>query len=172
MPFRLLWRDAFLAVHEIHIIKGSGEKFDEYRKIFDGSSLIRHYGDHVYEWMQQGLIENNVYIAEDGNGEAVGFMWAQLNSMYAEQPYISLLGVRSDYRAHGVGQRLIQHFIDIYEGEGYERGLIAVNDFNPRARILYEDMGFHKITAYQDAMSESNNVYLLMRKSRKHNSNV
>ena len=26
--------------------------------------------------------------------------------------------------------------------------------------------------AYQDAMSESNNVYLLMRKSRKHNSNV
>ena len=49
-----------MAVHEIHIIKGSGEKFDEYKKIFDGSSLIRHYCDHVYEWMQQGLIENNV----------------------------------------------------------------------------------------------------------------
>ena len=72
--------------------------------------------------------ENNVYIAEDGNGEAVGFMWAQLNSIYAEQPYISLLGVRSDYRAHGVGQKLIQYFIDIYESKGFERGLIAVND--------------------------------------------
>lgn len=161
-----------MAVHEIHIVKGTCEKFEEYKKIFDGSSLLRHYGDHIYEWMEQGLSENNVYIAEDGNGEAVGFMWAQLNSIYAEQPYISLLGVCSDYRAHGVGQKLIQYFIDIYESKGFERGLIAVNDFNPRARILYEDMGFHKITAYQDAVSASNNVYLLMRKSRKHNSNV
>ena len=92
-----------MAVHEIHIVKGTCEKFEEYKKIFDGSSLLRHYGDHIYEWMEQGLSENNVYIAEDGNGEAVGFMWAQLNSIYAEQPYISLLGVRSDYRAHGVG---------------------------------------------------------------------
>ena len=31
-----------LAVHEIHIIKGTEEKFDEYKKIFDGSSLLRH----------------------------------------------------------------------------------------------------------------------------------
>ena len=161
-----------MAVHEVHIIKGTGEKFEEYKRIFAGSSLLRHYGDHVYEWMEAGLAEGNVYIAEDGNGDAVGFMWAQLNSMYAEQPYIALLGVRSDYRAYVSCQTLISHFINIYEAEGYERGLIAVNDFNPRARILYEDMGFHKITAYQDAMSQSNSVYLLMRKSRKHNSNV
>lgn len=161
-----------MAVHEIHIIKGIDEKFEEYKRIFDGSSLLRHYGGYVYEWMETGLAEGNVYIAEDGNGEAVGFMWAQLKSMYAEQPYISLLGVRSDYRAHGVGQKLISYFINLYESEGYERGLIAVNDFNPRARILYEDMGFHKITSYEDAISQSNSVYLLMRKSKKHNSNV
>ena len=62
-----------MAVHEIHIIKGTCEKFEEYKKIFDGSSLLRHYGDHIYEWMEQGLSENNVYIAEDGNGEAIAW---------------------------------------------------------------------------------------------------
>ena len=161
-----------MAVHEIHIVKAVPEKFEEYKKIFEGSTLLRHYKENIYEWMEAGLAADEVYIAEDGHGEAVGFMWMQMQSMYAEQPYLALLGVRSDYRAHGVGQKLIQFFIDAYEAAGYDRGLIAVNDFNPRARILYEDMGFHKIIQYPEALSNSNNVYLLMRRSRKFNSNV
>lgn len=161
-----------VAVHEVHVVKADPRKFEEYKRIFDGSTLLRHYQNNVYEWMEAGLADNEVFIAEDGKGEAVGFMWMQLQSMYAQQPYLALLGVRSDYRAHGVGQKLIQYFIDTYESAGYDRGLIAVNDFNPRARILYEDMGFHKILQYPEALSNSNNVYLLMRKSKKFNSNV
>lgn len=161
-----------MAVHEVHIVKAVPEKFEEYKKIFEGSTLLRHYKENIYEWMEAGLAADEVYIAEDGHGEAVGFMWMQMQSMYAEQPYLALLGVRSDYRAHGVGQKLIQFFIDAYEAAGYDRGLIAVNDFNPRARILYEDMGFHKIIQYPEALSNSNNVYLLMRKSKKFSSNV
>ncbi len=161
-----------MAVHEVHIVKAVPEKFEEYKKIFEGSTLLRHYKENIYEWMEAGLAADEVYIAEDGHGEAVGFMWMQMQSMYAEQPYLALLGVRSDYRAHGVGQKLIQFFIDAYEAAGYDRGLIAVNDFNPRARILYEDMGFHKIIQYPEALSNSNKVYLLMRKSKKFSSNV
>lgn len=161
-----------MAVHEVHVVKATAGKFEEYKKIFDGSSLLRHYQQDLYDWMEAGLSNDEAYIAEDRNGEAVGFMWMQLESMYAGQPYLALLGVRSDYRYHGVGQILIQYFIDTYEAQGFDRGLIAVNDFNPRARALYEDMGFHKILQYPEAISPSNNVYLLMRKTRKFNSNV
>lgn len=161
-----------MAVSEVHVVKATAEKFKEYKKIFEGSTLLRHYGQNIYEWMEAGLASGEAYIAEDRNGEAVGFMWMQLESMYAEQPYLALLGVRTDYRYHGVGQMLIEYFINTYEALGYERGLIAVNDFNPRARALYEAMGFHKITQYPEAISPSNNVYLLMRKTRKFNSNV
>ena len=161
-----------MALHSVHVAKADPEKFEEYKLIFDGSSLIRHYGDNVYEWMKTALDADEAYIAEDRNGETVGFMWMQIPSMYADQPYLALLGVRNDYRAHGVGQLLIQFFINVYERAGYERGLIAVNDFNPRARILYEDMGFHKFIQYPESLNPGNNVYLLMRKTKKFNSNV
>lgn len=161
-----------MAVHEINIEKGKLGKYEEYQKIFEDSTLLRHYGDYVYEWMKQGLMDDNVYIAVDGNGESVGFMWMEMQSMYANQPYLSLLGVRKDYRGKGVGEKLIRFFIKQYEDAGYDRGLIAVNDFNPRARILYEAMGFHKITEFPEALTPTtNSVYLLMRKSG-FNSNV
>lgn len=161
-----------MAVHSVHVVKADPEKFEEYKKIFEGSSLLRHYGEDVYGWMKMGLDAGEGYIAEDANGEAVGFMWMQIPSIYADLPYIALLGVRKDYRAHGVGQLLIRFFINVYEKVGYDRALIAVNDFNPRARILYEDMGFHKLLQYPETLNPSNNVYLLMRKSKKFNSNV
>ncbi len=161
-----------MAVNEVHVVKATAEKFEEYKKIFDGSSLLRHYGQNLYDWIETALSDGEAFIAEDRLGEAVGFMWMQLDSMYAGQPYLALLGVRSDYRYHGVGQKLIQYFIDDYESKGFDHGLIAVNDFNPRARALYETMGFHKILQYPEALSSSNNVYLLMRKTKKFNSNV
>lgn len=161
-----------MAVHEINIVKGECGKYEEYVKIFEDSTLLRHYGENVYDWMKQGLMDDNVYIAVDRNGEYVGFMWMEMNSMYANQPYLDLLGVRKDYRGRGVGEKLIQYFIDTYEAAGYDRGLIAVNDFNPRARQLYESMGFHKITQFPEALTPTtNDVYLLMRK-KTFNSNV
>lgn len=161
-----------MAVHEVHIVKGTADKYEEYKKIFEGSTLLRHYGDMLYDWVETGLENEEVYIAEDGNGEAVGFMWMQIQSTYAGLPYLALLGVRSDYRYHGVGQKLMQFFIDVYEKVGFDRGLIAVNDFNPRARFLYEEMGFHKLMQFPEAVNKDNNVYLLMRKSRTFCSNV
>lgn len=161
-----------MAVHEVHVVKATAEKFEEYKKIFAGSGIQRHYGNAVYDWMQAGLTAGEVYIAEDRNGEAVGFMWMQLESAYAGLPYLALLGARDDYRYHGIGRMLLKYFIDTYEAKGANRGLIAVNDWNPRARALYESFGFHKITTYPESVNPANNIYLLMRKSRTFNSNV
>lgn len=158
--------ELLMALNGVHIVKGEMAKFEEYKKIFDGCSILRHYENNLYEWMEAGLAAEEVYIAEDRNGEAVGFLWMQMHSAYAGLPYVALLGVRKDYRARGVGKKLLQFFIDVYEKVGFERALIAVNDFNPRARKLYEDMGFHKLMQYEDAMQTGNNVYLLSRKSK------
>ena len=155
-----------MALHEVHIEKGQLSKFEDYKAVFEDSALLRHYGEYVWDWVKQGLMEESAFVAVDRNGEYVGFMWMQMESMYANQPYLSLLGVRKDYRGHGVGEMLIRHFIKLYEDAGYDRGLIAVNDFNPRARLLYESMGFHKIAQFPEALTpETNDLYLLMRKS-------
>ena len=64
-----------LAVHEVHIVKAEKSKIEEYKRIFDDSKLYKHYGENVYDWMGSALANDEVWIAEDRNGEAVGFMW-------------------------------------------------------------------------------------------------
>ena len=103
-----------MAVHEIHIVKADKSKAMDYRRIFDGSKLFQHYGENVHNWMDSALANDEVWIAEDRNGEAVGFMWMQIESVYANMPYLALLGVRTDYRSHGVGQMLIKYFIELH----------------------------------------------------------
>ncbi|HPD88918.1 MAG TPA: GNAT family N-acetyltransferase [Oscillospiraceae bacterium] len=155
-----------MALHEVHIVQGVPERYEEYTHIFDGSKLQIHYGEELNNWIRAGLEEGHIFIAEDRNDEAVGLMWMQMESVYAGMPYLNLLGVRKDYRGKGVGRKLIEFFIAVYEKLGFERAFIAVNDFNPRARALYVRLGFQKMMQYPDAMDPSNSVYLLMRKSR------
>ncbi|HNW05210.1 MAG TPA: GNAT family N-acetyltransferase [Oscillospiraceae bacterium] len=155
-----------MALHEIHIVQGVPDRYEEYTHIFDGSKLQIHYGAELAKWIRAGLEEGHIYTAEDRNGEAVGLMWMQMESVYAGLPYLNLLGVRQDYRGHGVGRKLLEFFIAVYEKLGYDHAFIAVNDFNPRARALYVRMGFQKMMQYPDGMDPSNSVYLLMRKSR------
>lgn len=154
-----------MALHEVHIVKADPSRLEDYKKIFVDSTLLRHYGDMLYEWLEAGLASGELWIAEDRNGEAVGSMIMTLESMYANLPYLALLGVRKDYRNKGVGEKLLRYFIDSYESLGIDRGFIAVNDFNPRARLLYTAMGFNKFATFPEALDPSHNVYLLMRKS-------
>ena len=64
-----------MAVHEVHIVKAEKSKIEDYKRIFDDSKLYQHYGENVYDWMGSALANDEVWIAEDRNGEAVGFMW-------------------------------------------------------------------------------------------------
>ena len=168
-------REAQYMANMIEIVKADPAKKEDYKRIFDNSPLYNHYfknTDLLDKVLSEALKAGQAYVAVDRNGEAVGFMWMQIESVYANMPYLALLGVRTDYRSHGVGQMLIKYFIESYESKGYDRGFIAVNDFNPLARRLYEDMGFHKFMQMPESLDPSHNLYLLMRKSRKHNSNV
>ena len=154
-----------MALYGVSVVKADPCRLEDYKRIFDGSTLFRHYGDMLYEWLEAGLADGELWIAEARDGEAVGAMIMTLDSVYANLPYLALLGVRSDYRNKGVGEKLIRFFIDTYEAMGIDRGFIAVNDFNPRARLLYTAMGFEKFTSFPEAKDPSHSVYLLMRKS-------
>ena len=63
-----------LAVHEVHIVKAEKSRIEDYKRIFDDSKLYSHYGENVYDWMGAALANDEVWIAEDRNGEAVGYL--------------------------------------------------------------------------------------------------
>ena len=169
-------REAQYMANMIEIVKADPAKKEDYKRIFENSPLYNHYfkkGDLLDRVLADSLKAGRAYVAVDRKGEAVGYMsMSTSDSSVDGLPCLTLLGVRGDYRSHGIGQMLIKFFIESYESKGYDRGFIAVNDFNPLARRLYEDMGFHKFMQMPESLDPSHSLYLLMRKTPKHNSNV
>lgn len=56
--------------------------------------------------------------------------------------YIGHVAVVPALRGQGIGRSLLGHLLDRARGEGYARAALDVAATNPRARALYEGLGF------------------------------
>ena len=141
-------REAQYMANMIEIVKADPAKKEDYKRIFENSQLYNHYfkkGDLLDKCLTESLKAGRAFVAVDRKGEAVGYMsMSPSDPMVDGLPCLTLLGVKDTQRGRGIGQMILKYFIEIYESKGYDRGFIAVNDFNPLAIRLYEDMGFHK----------------------------
>lgn len=153
----------------VTFVKGTPERYEEYRKVFENSSLMDHYAknpecDVLAEWLYPYLESGETIIAQNSAGEPVGVMTYLMKGMLGGLPYLGLLGVRQDYRGQGVGSQLIDVFTGICEGAGYKRCFICVSSFNPRAKKLYQSKGFQQVGAMPDMAKQGITEYLLMKK--------
>jgi [ribosomal protein S18]-alanine N-acetyltransferase len=74
--------------------------------------------------------------------------------------YINILAVRDDWRGQGIGTRLL-----LYAQERIFRdspnAFILVSSFNPRARALYQRLGFEVIGELKDFIVRGHSEWLL-----------
>ncbi len=153
--------------YRVNFVKGTTDKWDEYVKIFDNSPLYEHYfkgTDTLREWVYGPLENGNVIIAETDSGEPVGLMVYDMMGMYGELPYLALLGVKENYRGKGIGDQLIDIYFGICQGMGFDKCFIAVSDFNPRAKALYQKKGFKPLLLVPDLLKKGIGEWLLMKK--------
>ncbi len=79
---------------------------------------------------------------------APGVLWRGLRFERVVRPaprdvaYIGHVAVREELRGQGVGRSLLEHLLARARGAGYRRAGLDVAASNPRARALYEAMGF------------------------------
>lgn len=152
--------------YRVNFVKGTTDKWDEYVKIFDNSPLYEHYfkgTDTLREWVYGPLEAGNVIIAETESGEPVGLMVYDMAGMYGELPYLALLGVKEGFRGKGVGEQLVDVYCGICESLGFKKMFIAVSDFNPRAKALYQKKGFKPLLLVPDLLKDGIAEWLLMR---------
>jgi ribosomal protein S18 acetylase RimI-like enzyme len=74
---------------------------------------------------------------------------AALGRPQALELFIDALAVRADQRGRGVGTALLRGAFDLAGELGVERLRLQVVDTNPRAKALYERMGFHAAAAHR-----------------------
>jgi len=78
----------------------------------------------------------------------------------ADSPYIKSIAVVEKHRGKGIGGRLIAFAEDLYRGEARSI-FICVSSFNPRARRLYERLGYHDVGEFADYIVAGHSEVLL-----------
>jgi len=89
-----------------------------------------------------------VFVA-DQDGDPLGFLILDPRGV-AGAPYIKSVGVRDDVRGRGVGSRLVAHAEMVCRQDGARDVFLCVSSFNPRARALYERLGYQSIGELTD----------------------
>ena len=105
--------------------------------------------------------DNESYVATS-DGSVVGFVVLVMRGAFVG--YIKSVAVREDWRAHGLGRRLVGFAEERIFRES-PNVFLCVSSFNPRARALYERLGYHVVGELTDYIIRGHSEWLL-RKSR------
>lgn len=147
-------REAQYMANLIEIVKADPAKKEDYKRIFENSPLYNHYfkkTDLLDKVLTDDLKSGSAYVAVDRNGEAVGYMSMKASDPTVDGlPCLALLGVKDTMRGRGIGQMLIAFYVGVMTGLGFKECALIVNDWNPRARKLYDSLGFKLRRSFED----------------------
>jgi ribosomal-protein-alanine N-acetyltransferase len=101
--------------------------------------------------------EREAYVAVDDDF-VIGLLLLQMNGAFVG--YIQSLGVHPDRRGQGVGTRLIA-FAEERIFRQTPNVFICVSSFNPRAKVLYERLGYAVVGELKDFMVVGHSEWLL-----------
>ena len=98
-----------------------------------------------------------VFLAAQG-GRVLGFLI--LNMAGAFVGYVQTICVADGERSRGIGSRLLQHAEERVFRES-PNVFLCVSSFNPRARALYERLGYELVGELKDYIVAGHSEYLL-----------
>ena len=137
------------------------ELLEEYRDVFLDSPLFQHYfseDDRLRTFLRAAL-QNNELVAALCDGQVVGVMELRLKGFFGAFPYLALLGVKQGWRGKGIGRQMLAFFEEAARQTGCTKASLMVSHFNPRARRLYQNMGYKRIgflpNAFKNGIDEN-----------------
>jgi ribosomal protein S18 acetylase RimI-like enzyme len=86
--------------------------------------------------------EGTSFVAEDGEGELLGFVCGFLSQTAQDEAYIHFVGVDPDARGDGLGRVLYERFFEEVRGEGRSVVRCVTSPVNRRSVAFHEALGF------------------------------
>jgi ribosomal protein S18 acetylase RimI-like enzyme len=111
--------------------------------------------DRCLEVMGDPTLERYVATSE---GEVVGFILLTMQGTFTG--YIKSVAVREDWRGRGLGSRLLAFAEERILRES-PNVFMCVSSFNPRARALYERLGYETVGELRDFIVRGHHERLL-----------
>ena len=139
----------------VRIVRADESRLAECHEVFVDSALYDHYfveEGRLDRHLSTALERGELWIALDTRDQVVGAMVIELNGFFGAFPYLALLGVRKDCRGMGIGHVLLGTFEGVARKLGYRKCSMLVSHFNPRARALYQSLGYRKMGYVPDCI--------------------
>ena len=149
----------------VNIALANPARLEEYRGVFFDSVLFDRYfadDDRLRTILAAALEKNELLEARVGD-EVVGVMEVRLNGFFEAFPYLALLGVKKGWRKMGVGHRMLAFYEEMARQCGYQRASLMVSAFNPRAKNLYQSLGYRRIGFLPSAFKEGNDENIMVK---------
>lgn len=150
---------------DISIIKAENKHLVDCKIALQNSELGRVYFSKEYriiEALSEGISKREIFVAINNEGNCVGFIWFILNGAFHSFPYLHIIAVKSEYRTLGIGRKLLQYF-EKETCKNSSKVFLVVADFNPKAKQLYESVGYKEIGIIPSLYKKGINECLMMK---------
>ena len=135
-------------------------------EILQNSDLGKAYfSDHkkAADMLAYAVARKNVYVALNENENCLGFIYYMTHGVFGSYPYLHIIAVKEGYRSCGIGKQLMKYFEDNASDSSSAKYFLTVDDFNPRAKKLYENLGYKCVGELPDFYKKGINCFLMMK---------
>jgi ribosomal protein S18 acetylase RimI-like enzyme len=94
--------------------------------------------------------EGTSFVAEDEDGELVGFVCGFLSQTAPDEAYVHFVGVDPDVRGDGLGRALYERFFDEVRANGRTVVRCVTSPLNQRSVAFHEALGFEVDRVVED----------------------
>lgn len=146
---------------DFKIIKAEDKHLNECKIALQKSELGKVYfpeEEKVIKTINEGISKGEIFVAVNKECECLGFIWAISKGAFHSFPYLHIIAVKEEYRSQGIGKKLLHYFEDTFSNMSTKLFLV-VADFNPKAKKLYQSIGYKEVgiipNLYKSGVSES-----------------
>ena len=150
----------------ITIINADIEYVKECVTILQNSEIGKvYFADYekTVKLLSDAIEQRGMYVALSEDGECLGFIYYMSKGVFGSYPYLHIVAVKEEYRGLGIGKQLMKYFETNCSEYSLTKCFLTVDDFNTRAKKMYEDIGYRCVGELADFYKKGINCYLMMK---------
>ncbi|MGF7060655.1 GNAT family N-acetyltransferase [Brassicibacter mesophilus] len=148
----------------LNIIKAEQEHLIDCKTALQNSDLGRIYFPQENKTIQainEGITKQEIFVALINEGLCLGFLWYIQNGAFHSFPYLHIIAVKEEFRNLGIGKDLLSYFEMILAKS--TKVFLVVADFNPKAKLLYQKVGYKEVGVIPNLYKGGVTEYLMMK---------
>jgi ribosomal protein S18 acetylase RimI-like enzyme len=149
---------------DIQFKKGTVEYLDSCIKAMENSTMCSAYfqsEESRKNAVMEGINRGTLYVALC-SGECAGFAYFIPEGAFHAYHYLHLIAVKEEYRGKGIGKKILE-FIEDMLFKTRDKIFLLVGDYNPRAKIFYEESGYKYLGTIPSLYRKGIDEYLMMK---------